>query len=81
MKDRSRRAKLGKLWEKLGADPEVIMCSEDGTDIFIVFDGVKIAKRGHPRTPQARTRASLEPGSEVCGTEQIEILHHGVPVH
>jgi len=34
----------------------------DGEDIFIVVDGLKIAKRGHPETPQAKTWVSLEPG-------------------
>ena len=34
----------------------------DGEDIFIVADGLKIAKRGHPETPQAKTWVSLEPG-------------------
>ena len=34
----------------------------DGTDIFVVYAGVKIAKRGHPGTPQAGTWISLEPG-------------------
>ena len=34
----------------------------DGEDIFIVADGLKIAKRGHPGSPQAKTWVSLEPG-------------------
>jgi hypothetical protein len=37
------------------------MCGEAG-DIFVIVDGVKIAKRGRPDTPQARTWVSLEPG-------------------
>lgn len=36
-----------------------------GDDIFIVFDGMKIAKRGYPGTPQAMTWVSLEPGWQV----------------
>jgi hypothetical protein len=39
----------------------------DGHDIFIIFDGVKIAKRGHPGTPQAKQWVSLEPGFTVHG--------------
>ena len=27
----------------------------DGTGVFVVFEGVRIAKRGEPGTPQART--------------------------
>jgi hypothetical protein len=37
----------------------------DGEDLYIVADGVKIAKRGRPGTPQARTWISLEPGWRV----------------
>jgi hypothetical protein len=34
-------------------------------DIFIVYDGKRIAKRGHPGTPQAGTWVSIEPGYRV----------------
>jgi hypothetical protein len=37
----------------------------DGADVFVVFDGVRIAKRGDPNTPQAGTWVSLEPGYRV----------------
>jgi hypothetical protein len=33
-----------------------------GDDLFIVFNGVRIAKRGYPDTAQAKTWVSLEPG-------------------
>ena len=33
----------------------------DGKDIFVIFNGERIAKRGHPGTPQARTSASAAP--------------------
>ena len=37
--------------------------SETGFDeMYVVFDGVRIAKRGRPNTPQAGTWVSLEPG-------------------
>src|SRR5215813_3730373 len=32
------------------------------TDIYVVYDGVRIAKRGKPGTPQAKTWIPLEPG-------------------
>lgn len=32
------------------------------TDIYVVNDGVRIAKRGKPGTPQAKTWISLERG-------------------
>jgi len=61
--------------------------SEQGVDLFIVFDGVKIARRGYPDTPQARTWVSLEPGFQVLDGEplengggQIVILRDGVPI-
>jgi hypothetical protein len=33
----------------------------DGTGVFVVFEGVRIAKRGESGTPQAGTWVSLEP--------------------
>ena len=42
-----------------------VLAIEYGTDIFVLIDGVKIAKRGHPGTPQAKTWVSLEPGWRV----------------
>jgi hypothetical protein len=32
------------------------------TDIYVVYDGIRIAQRGRPGTPQAKTWISLEPG-------------------
>ena len=37
----------------------------DGTDLYVVFNGVQIARRGAKGTPQARTWVSLEPGYHV----------------
>ena len=37
----------------------------DGTDVFVVYSGIRIAKRGDPNTPQAGTWVSLEPGYRV----------------
>jgi hypothetical protein len=37
----------------------------DGRDVFVVYNGVRIAKRGQPNTPQAGTWVSLEPGYRV----------------
>jgi hypothetical protein len=53
-----------------------------GDDVFIVFNGVRIAKRGYPDTPQAKTWVSLEPGWRVLdGEDSIAIEQHGVRVH
>jgi hypothetical protein len=44
------------------------------TDMFIVFDGKRIAKRGRPGTKQAGTWVPLEPGYMVRDVEEgIEI--------
>jgi hypothetical protein len=45
----------------------------DGEEVFVVFNGVRIAKRGHRGTPQAKTWISLKPGFEVHGIKKIEV--------
>ena len=37
----------------------------DGIDVFVVYNGVRIAKRGQPNSPQAGIWVSLEPGFRV----------------
>ena len=37
----------------------------DGIDVFVVYNGVRIAKRGEPGTLQAGTLVSVEPGYTV----------------
>jgi hypothetical protein len=37
----------------------------EGTDVFVVVNGVKVARRGDNGTPQAKTWISLEPGWRV----------------
>ena len=37
----------------------------DGKDAFVVYNGVRIAKRGQPNSPEAGTWVSLEPGFRV----------------
>ncbi len=57
----------------------------DGKDIFIILDGLKIAKRGRYGTPYAKQWISLEPGfvvRDVDGGETIQIERAGdVPVN
>lgn len=55
----------------------------DGADMFVIVDGVKVARRGRPGTPQAKIWVSLEPGWTVldCASGEIEISHEGVRVH
>jgi hypothetical protein len=53
----------------------------DGDDLFVVADGVKIAKRGRRGTAQARTWVSLEPGWRVLDQEgALVVEHNGVRV-
>jgi hypothetical protein len=49
------------------AKPEDISLVKNGKDFFVVIDGVRIARRGYPGTPQAGTWVSIEPGWEVVG--------------
>jgi hypothetical protein len=48
--------------------PGVVM-HFDGHDLFIIVNGVDVAKRGQPGTPQARTWISLDPRFEAHGDE------------
>jgi hypothetical protein len=51
----------------------------EGINLYIVPDGVKIAKRGPDRT-----WISLEPGCRVFdakGGRELVVEHDGVPVH
>ena len=41
------------------------------TDIYVIYDGVRIAERGKPGTPQAKTWISLEPGYVVYDTPNL----------
>ena len=53
-----------------------------GDDLFIVLNGVRIAKRGHPETPQAKTWVSLEPGFRVLDYgPSITVEYEGVKIH
>ena len=48
-----------------GAKAPPFEVQADGTDLYAVFHGVRVAKRGAKGTPQARTWISLEPGYRV----------------
>jgi hypothetical protein len=54
------------------------------TDLFVVLDGRRIAKRGKPDTPQARTWVTLEPGVTVLDNADLTAITveiNGVRVH
>jgi hypothetical protein len=53
-----------------------------GHGIFVLADGVRIARRGDPGTPQARTWVSLVRGWTVTSDDdEIVITHDGVQIH
>ena len=62
-----------------GAKAPPFEVQADGTDLYAVFHGVRIAKRGAKGTPQACTWISLEPGYRVrdeygeCGALTIVV--------
>jgi hypothetical protein len=41
----------------------------DGRDLFLIVDGVQVAKRGHPNTSQARTWIALDPRFKAHGDD------------
>lgn len=52
----------------------------DGINAFVVYNGVRIAKRGDPNTPQAGTWVSLEPGYRVFDKDypaKLVVEHDG----
>jgi hypothetical protein len=58
-----------------------------GTEVYLEMNGVKIARRGAPGTPQARTWVSLEPGYRVLDKKnkrgritELVVEHNGVRV-
>jgi hypothetical protein len=60
---------------------------EDHDEIFVVLDGVRIARRGYPGTPEAGTWVSLVPGWIVrddfdkYGRPSLELERQGGTVH
>jgi hypothetical protein len=51
----------------------------DGADVFVTFNGVRIAKRGKPETPEARMWVSIEPGYAVLdgGSSRLVVKYNG----
>jgi hypothetical protein len=56
--------------------PEI---ENDGCDVFVVFNGVRIAKRGKRETSQARLWISIEPGYTVLdgGASKLVVKYDG----
>ena len=56
----------------------------DGSDIFVVADGAKIANFGHPGIFQAKTWISLEPGwteRDCDDGESLEVEYNPQRMH
>ena len=64
-----------------------LIIENEGEDIYVVADGVRIAKRGPPGTLQAETWISLKPGWTVLdcrddeGEAAIEVSYKYERVH
>ena len=52
--------------------PEDPSCPDGPTDMNLILDGKRIAKRGKPGTPHAMTWISLEPGVVVRDVPMAE---------
>jgi hypothetical protein len=55
-----------------------VIIDGDGNDLFVIADGVKIAKRGRPGTPQVGTWVSIEPGWTV--RDYLDDEGHGIEI-
>ena len=57
----------------------------DGESIFIVIDGLRVAKRGEPGTRHAKTWVSIEPGWTVfdvgADVRSVVVTYNGASVH
>ena len=49
----------------MDSDNDDVEIKIEGAEMFVVVNGVKIARRGPKGTPQAKTWISLEPGRRV----------------
>jgi hypothetical protein len=57
---------------------------DENNDIVVLVEGMKIAKRGLPDTPQAETWIMLEPGwtvRDVNEGQAIEVSYERAPIH
>jgi hypothetical protein len=62
---------------------EMVCVKEHGRhELYVIYNGVCIAKRGYPESPQAETWVSIEPGFAVYDSpdDSIVIERNGVLV-
>lgn len=79
MARKQRRSRRGEDYPELKIEATPVINGKQ--DVFVVCDGVRIARRGYPGTPQAGTWVSIEPGWEVHqgpDYKYIDIRYNGV---
>jgi hypothetical protein len=65
------------------AESKVRLMGDEG-GMFVVVDGVRVARRAHPGSSQTGSWVSIEPGWEVFEDEDLAMLHiryNGITVH
>jgi hypothetical protein len=65
-------------------DEPVCELHNDGENVYVLVNGMKIAKRGAPDTAQAETWIMLEPGwivRDVDHGNAIEVRFEGARIH
>jgi hypothetical protein len=65
-------------------DEPVCELHNDGENVYVLVNGMKIAKRGSPDTVQAETWIMLEPGwivRDVDHGNAIEVRFEGARIH
>jgi hypothetical protein len=65
-------------------DEPVCELHNDGENVFVLVDGMKIAKRGAPHAAQAMTWIMLEPGwtvRDIHNGNAIEVRYEGARIH
>lgn len=69
--------------DRISGEAWTVKLESTGEELFVTANGKRVAKRGHPGTPQAGTRISLEPGYLVLSNSDLSELvveYQGVPV-
>jgi hypothetical protein len=64
--------------------PPELAVDSTGKDIYLVHNGIRIAKRGGPGTPQEKTWILIEPGYEVYESDDfcaVVIDQFKPPIH
>jgi hypothetical protein len=74
--------KLNPGFGTMSEDEPVCELHHDGEELFVLVDGVKIAKRDAPHTSRASTWILLEPGWTVRDIHnELEVRYEGATIH